>query len=244
MEENDGRVSGPVRADEVRELAEKSRQLAAASSEPPEMPAHLTALMRPGPAPYGILDQMDVFDICREIRDPEHPQYTLGDLGVVTPLDIRAVVDFENVVERGDRRSEIWIEMSFRPTVAHCSLATTIGLCLFEQLRLAIPRDSIKARIDIPGEYLNDAAEGFIVTGAQLLGVGARVLCCLVVFSRIFCRLTCSLVSPLTEISPVLPSLSAVSKQINDKERCAAAMENPTMADLVRRCCSDPSTEG
>ena len=39
-----------------------------------------------------------------------------------------------------------------------------------------------------------------------------------------------------------LPSLApfTVSKQINDKERVAAAMENPNLLSTVRRCIRDP----
>ena len=33
---------------------------------------------------------------------------------------------------------------------------------------------------------------------------------------------------------------STVSKQINDKERVAAAMENPNLLSTVRRCIRDP----
>ena len=34
--------------------------------------------------------------------------------------------------------------------------------------------------------------------------------------------------------------LFSVNKQINDKERTAAAMENPTIRNVVERCIKDP----
>lgn len=54
-------------------------------------------------------------DAIRSIRDPEHPQYTLEDLGVVDE-DLISV-----------RRGRV-IRVRFRPTVDHCSLVTHIAL--------------------------------------------------------------------------------------------------------------------
>ena len=35
------------------------------------------------------------------------------------------------------------------------------------------------------------------------------------------------------------PHFAAVNKQINDKERIAAAMENPNLKELVERCVTE-----
>lgn len=39
-------------------------------------------------------------------------------------------------------------------------------------------------------------------------------------------------------------SEAAVNKQLNDKERVAAALENPNLLDMVRQCLSNKSKEG
>lgn len=62
-----------------------------------------------------------IFEAIRDIRDPEHPN-TLEELAVVTP---------DSVTESSRRR---YIQVSFTPTVPHCSLAALIGLCIRQRL--------------------------------------------------------------------------------------------------------------
>ncbi|RRT70255.1 hypothetical protein BHE74_00024229, partial [Ensete ventricosum] len=62
----------------------------------------------------------------RDIQDPEHP-YTLEELKVVT----------EDSIEVNDKISHV--RVTFTPTVEHCSLATTIGLCLRVKLMRSLP---------------------------------------------------------------------------------------------------------
>ncbi|CAH2274568.1 MIP18 family FAM96A isoform X1 [Pelobates cultripes] len=63
---------------------------------------------------------LEVYDIIRNIRDPEKPN-TLEDLEVVSETCV-------SVQELDDECFLVIIR--FTPTVPHCSLATLIGLCL------------------------------------------------------------------------------------------------------------------
>ncbi|KTG40292.1 hypothetical protein cypCar_00039151, partial [Cyprinus carpio] len=47
--------------------------------------------------------------------------------------------------------------------------------------------------------------------------------------------------SVLTSQASALPAVQAqVNKQINDKERVAAAMENPSLREMVEQCVTEP----
>ncbi|XP_019243725.1 PREDICTED: protein AE7-like [Nicotiana attenuata] len=118
------------------------------------------------------IDQLEIFDHIRDIKDPEHP-YSLEELKVIT----------EDAVEVNDERS--YVRVTFTPTVEHCSMATVIGLCLRVKLMRCLPS---RYKVDIrvaPGSHATEAA---------------------------------------------------VNKQLNDKERVAAALENPNLVDMVDEC--------
>lgn len=123
-------------------------------------------------SPRQEIDALEVFELVRDIRDPEHP-HTLEELGVVDDRSIS--VD--------DRRGRVHV--SFRPTVAHCSMATLIGLCLRVRLLRALPR---RFKVDIIVEPDSHESE------------------------------------------------EAVNKQLADKERVAAALENPHLLSTVESC--------
>ncbi|KDO57178.1 hypothetical protein CISIN_1g031455mg [Citrus sinensis] len=72
------------------------------------------------------IDQQEVFDHVRDIKDPEHP-YSLEELKVIT----------EDAIEVDDERS--YVRVTFTPTVEHCSMATVIGLCLRVKLMRSLP---------------------------------------------------------------------------------------------------------
>ena len=81
------------------------------------------------------------------------------------------------------------IEVLFTPTVAHCSMATLIGLCIRAKVTKVLP-PRFKVRVQL--------SKG----------------------------------SHSTE--------EAVNKQLNDKERVLAALENPNIVSIVNKCL-DPS---
>ncbi|XP_050226148.1 protein AE7 [Mercurialis annua] len=116
------------------------------------------------------IDQLEIFDHIRDIKDPEHP-YSLEELKVIT----------EDAIEVNDS----YVRVTFTPTVEHCSMATVIGLCLRVKLMRSLPS---RYKVDIrvaPGSHATEAA---------------------------------------------------VNKQLNDKERVAAALENPNLVDMVDEC--------
>lgn len=83
------------------------------------------------------------------------------------------------------------IDVFFTPTVAHCSMATLIGLCIRTKIMRVLP-PRFKVRVEL--------TKG----------------------------------SHSTE--------EAVNKQLNDKERVLAALENPNLLQLVNKCLGPTET--
>ncbi|XP_047522861.1 MIP18 family protein galla-2 [Pieris napi] len=71
-------------------------------------------------------DQREIFDIIRNISDPEHP-LTLEELRVVEESNV--IIDNKNNL----------VHVYFTPTIPHCSMATLIGLSIRVQLLRALP---------------------------------------------------------------------------------------------------------
>ncbi|XP_021818861.1 protein AE7-like [Prunus avium] len=91
------------------------------------------------------IDQQEIFDHIRDIKDPEHP-YSLEELKVIT----------EDAIEVDDSRGSV--RVTFTPTVEHCSMATVIGLCLRVKLLRSLPS---RYKVDIrvaPGSHATEAA--------------------------------------------------------------------------------------
>lgn len=112
----------------------------------------------------------EVYELLKDIRDPEHPELTLSQLRVVKRNQIYV-------------KSASHILVEYTPTIPTCSVAVLIGLTLLRKLQLCLPSQyKIKVKI----------AEGKHVQELQ------------------------------------------VNKQLADKERIAASMENPNLSRLVR----------
>ncbi|KAI6204369.1 Mitotic spindle-associated MMXD complex subunit MIP18 [Aphelenchoides besseyi] len=121
------------------------------------------------------LDALEVFDYIRDINDPEHP-YTLEQLNVVQEELIK--VDLEDV-------EMPIVDVSFTPTIPHCSLAALIGLSIVIKLQRSLA-ENVKICVHItPGTHSTE---------------------------------------------------SAINRQLADKERVSAALENPNVMDTVNRC--------
>ena len=118
------------------------------------------------------IDALEIFDLIREIKDPEHP-YTLEQLNVVS--EDKCEVDLEENI------CKVW----FSPTVDVCSMATLIGLSIKVKLIRSLPENF---KIDV-----------FVTPGTHS-----------------------------TE--------EAVNKQLADKERVAAALENQYLIEVVNQC--------
>uniref|UniRef100_A0ACD5T755 Uncharacterized protein n=1 Tax=Avena sativa TaxID=4498 RepID=A0ACD5T755_AVESA len=92
-----------------------------------------------------LIDQLEIFEHIRDIKDPEHP-YSLEELNVVT----------EDSIEISNGLSHV--RVTFTPTVEHCSMATLIGLCLRVKLMRSLPPHY---KVDIrvaPGSHATEAA--------------------------------------------------------------------------------------
>lgn len=125
------------------------------------------------------IDEGEVFDIIRNIQDPEHP-LTLEQLGVVSRKQIE-------VKEMSSIEGHSIVDVRFTPTIPHCSMATLIGLSIRVKLLRSLPsnnRFKVTVRIE-PGTHNSELA---------------------------------------------------VNKQLSDKERVCAALENKHLLGLVNKC--------
>ena len=126
------------------------------------------------PTARDALDALEVFDMIRSIKDPEHP-HTLEQLRVTQ----------HELIEVDDARGRVSVH--FTPTIPHCSMATLIGLCIRVKLLRSLPT---RYKVDVnitPGKHASE---------------------------------------------------DAVNKQLNDKERVAAALENDNLLRSVNQCLS------
>jgi metal-sulfur cluster biosynthetic enzyme len=80
-----------------------------------------------------------IFDVIRDIRDPEHP-HSLEELSVVQRSSVVVVDPVDDSPSYG------MVTVTFTPTVPHCSLASIIGLSIKAKLA-----DS--GVLDGPGEH-------------------------------------------------------------------------------------------
>ena len=86
----------------------------------------------------------EIYELVRDIRDPEHP-LTLSELNVVSEKQISV----DDVSGR--------VDLYFTPTVPHCSMSTLIGLCLRVKLLRSLPP---RFKVDIfvePGSHVSEA---------------------------------------------------------------------------------------
>eukprot|EP01059_Diplonema_ambulator_P026924 TRINITY_DN44413_c0_g1_i1.p1 TRINITY_DN44413_c0_g1~~TRINITY_DN44413_c0_g1_i1.p1 ORF type:complete len:204 (+),score=21.93 TRINITY_DN44413_c0_g1_i1:93-704(+) len=124
----------------------------------------------------------DAFEVLKVIRDPEHKDYTLGDLGVVRRKDI--AIDYTSSFRYGT------VTVTITPTVPHCHLTPHIALCVHERLlRYLPPETRWKLVLKLTPNSHND--------------------------------------------------LEAVTKQINDKERVIAGLENKDLLKEILKCTDD-----
>ncbi|XP_076758976.1 MIP18 family protein galla-2 [Xylocopa sonorina] len=90
-------------------------------------------------------DTREIFDLIKNINDPEHP-LTLEELNVVE----QGLIEIDNKSNR--------VHVKFTPTIPHCSMATLIGLSIRVQLLRVLP-SRFKVSVEItPGTHLSEAA--------------------------------------------------------------------------------------
>ena len=139
------------------------------------------------------LTQREVFDIIRNIQDPEHP-LALEQLNVVNYAHVQVIdrhplllpLDSEGQgQEQEQEQNHSIIDIRFTPTIPHCSMATLIGLCIRVKLIRSIPtRFKVNVRIN-PGTHASEVS---------------------------------------------------INRQLNDKERVIAALENVHLLGVVNKC--------
>jgi metal-sulfur cluster biosynthetic enzyme len=141
----------------------------------------------------------EIFDIIRNIQDPEHP-LTLEQLGVVSRSQVTLRYEKDNksssdstsdddgdddICSQTSRQNRL-VDIRYTPTIPHCSMATLIGLCIRVKLLRSLPADRFKVTVRIqPGTHQSE---------------------------------------------------QSVNKQLADKERVCAALENKHLLGLVNRC--------
>lgn len=125
----------------------------------------------------------NIFEILRDIKDPEH-SYSLEVLKVINSSSIKIY----KLDSQGSDQLPLSlldldiIEVTFTPTIPHCSMAGIIGLCIYYQLKRYL-KNNFWFRILIEKDkHVN---------------------------------------------------YEALNKQLNDKERVAAALENGDLLNLI-----------
>ncbi len=120
----------------------------------------------------------EVYSLIRHIHDPEHP-HSLEQLGVVykSGLSVRREYPPQPSIDSAAAAAGVvtpreLVDVEFKPTVPHCSLATLIGLCIRTKVKQSIPH--IKFAIHIkPGSH-STADQSQADSSSQL---GSRSAC-------------------------------------------------------------------
>jgi metal-sulfur cluster biosynthetic enzyme len=129
------------------------------------------------------VDRNSIFELIRDVKDPEHP-HSLEQLNVVCKEDIEiGQIDDPEILCREGLPID-YIDVTFTPTVPHCSLAGIIGLCL-------------KTVLD---KYIENY------------------------WIRIFVK------------KETHTNYIALNKQLNDKDRVMAALENEGLMEVINEC--------
>ena len=121
----------------------------------------------------------------------------------------------------------------FTPTVQHCSMATLIGLSLRVKLMQTLPSrfkvcTNPRAHHHARRSYIHLAVD-LQVNGCELSGAGTDCSGAGV--------MSCDWLQVDIAVAPGSHSTeAAVNKQLNDKERVAAALENPNLLEMVNNC--------
>merc|ERR1712137_262089 len=88
---------------------------------------------------------LEVFDMIRNINDPEHP----------LTLEQLKVTEYKNISV--DNKNEL-VQVYFTPTIPHCSMATLIGLSIRVKLIRSLPS---RFKLDVlvsPGSHASEIA--------------------------------------------------------------------------------------
>ena len=99
------------------------------------------------------VDALEVFDLIKNINDPEHP-VSLEQLNVVRPEHIYIK---ETNAKSSSKLKTILVH--FTPTIPHCSMATLIGLSIQMKLIRSLPPSKYRILVQIrPGSHNSEVA--------------------------------------------------------------------------------------
>ena len=113
------------------------------SAEPAASRSSDVIALEADPAARDPLDALEVFDMIKDIKDPEHP-HTLEELHVAQ----------SQLISVDDARGRVHV--NFTPTIPHCSMATLIGLCIRVKLLRSLPA---RFKVDVnvtPGKHAQE----------------------------------------------------------------------------------------
>lgn len=177
----------------------------------------------------------------RDIRDPEHPN-TLEELSVIDRHSV-------TVTEALPGAGLTWgtVSIAFTPTVPHCSLASLIGL----SIRAKLEADDILSPASAPPPLGTACGPGGEPPLPPVLAGGGGT-------GLLVGSLDATTTAPNgtgrfphggvlrppphyykldVSVAPGTHATAAeITKQLNDKERCAAALENPNLQRMVAGC--------
>jgi metal-sulfur cluster biosynthetic enzyme len=145
-------ISKATEGQGVSLLADAGLTLQDAASPDASQPNFLTPTTPPRPRIQAreTYTADEIFDIIRNIQDPEHP-LTLAQLNVVNRHHITVHDNYPAMST---------VHVRFTPTIPHCSMATLIGLSIRVKLLRSLPtRFKVKVEIQ-PGTHASEAAVG------------------------------------------------------------------------------------
>ncbi|CAD25848.1 similarity to HYPOTHETICAL PROTEIN YHS2_YEAST [Encephalitozoon cuniculi GB-M1] len=97
--------------------------------------------------------QRSVFELIRDIRDPEHP-YTLEQLGVVSREGVSIGCIGPDGIAPNVGLPIRCVKVVFKPTIPHCSMAAVIGLCIKTHVSRHVRNHFVQVHI-VDGGHIN-----------------------------------------------------------------------------------------
>ncbi|VEL10133.1 unnamed protein product [Protopolystoma xenopodis] len=187
------------------------------------------------------IERCEIFEHIRDIRDPEHP-HTLEALGVVTSGGEDD--DCISVDDAGGR-----VSVYFRPTIPGCSMAALIGLALKVKLIRSLPR-----RFKVGVTKVAFLTKHFCVFQPIILEKLGLIAFMQTLYPHpslppYMIRFHYHSIPIFSDIRNIKVAIAPgahdkedeVNKQLADKERVAAALENPALLRMINECLANSS---
>ncbi|GIZ03291.1 cytosolic iron-sulfur assembly component 2A [Caerostris extrusa] len=154
------------------------------------------------------MDETEISDLRGEIYDVIK---TIRDPEKPQTLEELAVINEEDISVKIDSKCSV-VTIELTPTIPHCSLATILGLCVRTKLE------------KYWGKNIRHRESTLSLLHIAVLINNFYTACVFFAHLDVFLK------------EGTHASVHEVSKQLNDKERVAAAMENPELREKVEEC--------